>query len=68
MFNYIKVYLISTRTFACFRRKMASINSFIDKDWLGKVVMTLLKKLLDDINGSGTFPAKDGPIISENIC
>ena len=47
---------------------MASINSLIDKDWLGKVVMTLFKKLLDDINGSGTFPAKDGPIISENIC
>ena len=62
MFNYIKGYFVSTRTFACFQIKKASFNSFIDKDWLGKVVLTLFKNLSNGIDGSGIFFAKDRPI------
>ena len=45
-----------------FREKKASFNLFINRDWLGKVVLTLFKKLSHGIDGLGIFFAEDGPI------
>ena len=41
-----------------FREKKASFNSFIDRDWLGKAVLALFKKLSDGIDGLRIFFAK----------
>ena len=68
MLNCIAVFFISTRTFVCFEReKKASFGLLIDRDWLGKVVLTLFKKLSNDIDRSGISFAKDGPISAKKI-
>ena len=67
MFEYIKVYFITIRTFVCFQRKRVSFNSFIDRDWLGKVVVTLFKKHSNGIDVLGIFFAKDGPISTKYL-
>ena len=53
--------------FLAFRVKKAFFNWLIDKDWLGKTVFTVFKKLSNGIDGSGTFFAKDRPI-SAKFC
>ena len=60
--NYTKVYFISTRTFICFQIKKACFKLFNDRNWLGKVVMTLFKKISTGIDGSGVFSANDVPL------
>ena len=50
-----------------FREKKASFNSFNDRDWLGRVVLTLFKKLSNGIDGLGIFFAKDGPISAKYL-
>ena len=45
-----------------FREKNACFNSLIDKDLLDNAVLTLIRKLLNDIDGSKTFFATNGPI------
>ena len=62
MFNYIKVDFISNRTFVCFQKKRhLSIHLLI------KVVLTLFKKLSNDIDGLGIFFAKDGSISAKYL-
>ena len=67
LFNYIKIYFISAETFVCFQIKKASFNSFVDKDWLGKVMLILFKNYLNSINGSEIFFVYDGPIFAKYL-
>ena len=48
-------------------KKKASFDSFIDRDWLDKVVVTLFKKNSNGIDVLGIFFAKDGPISTKYL-
>ena len=50
-----------------FGEKKASFNSFLDRDWLGKVVLTNFKNLLSGINQLGILFLRIDQCL-QNIC
>ena len=65
--NILKPIISPSGLMFVFREKKASFNSFNDRDWLGKVVVTLFKKHSNGIDVLGIFFAKDGLISTKYL-